>query len=504
MTDFPDSSGTVSRGAFLLTLFQLVSKVFYLLFFVLLGNLPDTLYGKIEGLLVLGSTFFILSDFGIEAWLTRELANNPEGTTARLPRIASLKVTLTGLAGFLLAVWIFRTVATGWEEVSGLTWIVFGCGVYMTALSFQSYLRSISRAHQRFEVEGRMAVADKFLTLVLGGIALMFFQSVLGLMWTFALASSMATLYGWIRVSRFQPRLAPMGAPDFSVLRAAYPFALSSICILLFYYMDRLMVFQLIREGDVALARYSRGYRIVMGLLLFPQMMSVAIYPMFSKLSLAPEERINVGRSSLRTLLFLALPLVVGGWVVGGGLLDLLFPHGDPEAPSWVFDRYLGWDASSANLTEAAVLRVLLLSLPFPCCNYLFGPALNAIGKERLNLAASATSLVANIGLNLFLIPRLGPVGAAGATTVTQFLYAVVLYSFLRKTDTSWFDGSAIGRYLGISLAMGTVLLLLDQFPVVVSIPMGGVVYGGAVWFLGGWPEDIRILLPRRFRKSEP
>jgi len=495
MSDSPDSSGIVTRGAFILTLFQLASKVLYLVLFILLGNLPDEIYGKLEGLLVLGSTFFILSDVGIEAWLTRELSNRPEETSRRLHSLSVLKLLLTVIAGILLAVWILRTVATRWENVPGVPWVVLSCVIYMAALSVQSYVRSISRAHHRFELEGRMAVADKFFTLLFGMIALFFLQSVGGLMGSFAIAGSVAAFYGLIRVSRFQSGLAPTAWPEFSILRKAYPFALSSICILLFYYMDRLMIFQLIEEGDVALARYSRGYRIVMGLLLFPQMMSVTLYPVYSRLLEDPRERARVGTLSLGTLLFIAFPLVVGGWAVAGPLLDLLFPHGDPNAISWSLDKTLGWDASPANLTEATVLRILLLSLPFTCCNYLFGPALNALGKEKWNLLSTVITLLVNIALNLLLIPRYGPGGAAAATTATQFLYSAAMYSFLRKTEASWLTGFAVWRFLILAIGMGVLLVLIDGLAVYWAISIGGIFYLASVWILGGWPEGIRDLL---------
>lgn len=500
MSEISDSSGIVARGAFLLTLFQLASKVLYLVFFILLGNLPDILYGRLEWLLALGSVFFILSDFGIETWLTRELAKDPRAPERNLTGVSSLKTILTLFASALLALWILQTAAAGWEAETRPPWVVLGCMVYMAALSLQSYIRSIARAHHRFEIEGAMAVADKFFTLLFGAAVFFLARSLLGLMAAFALAGTAAALYGLIRIRPLGLRLAPVSLPEWSVMRKAYPFALSGICVLLFYYMDRLMIPQLLEEGDAALARYSRGWRIVMGLLLFPQMMSVAIYPMFSKLTDRPADRAEVGAASLRTLLFLAFPLMVGGWATAGPLLDLLFPQGDPHAPNWRWDAVLGWDASVARSTESAVLRILLLSLPFTCCNYLFGPALNALGKERLNLAASAVTLLANVGLNLLLIPRLGPVGAAAATSITQFLYSASMYFFLRRTEASWISGIALWGYLGLAFGMGGAITAMGDLPVYLSIPLGGILYLTATGIMVGWPEEMKRLLPGRFR----
>ncbi|MCB9769688.1 MAG: flippase [Candidatus Omnitrophica bacterium] len=469
MNSSTDESGTVARWASILTLFQIGSKILYAIFLILLGNLPDVIYGRLEYMLALGSVFAILADLGIEAWLTRELAKHPEKISRELSEISSLKVYLTLFSGALLVAWMLGWVAPEWGESKAVLFTVAACSLYMMALSIQSYVRSIVRAHHRLEIEGWMAMVDKFFILVLGVVAFTQFGSLVAMMLTFTVASSISAIFGLARTRTFQRGLNPSFLPDWSVLRRTYPFALSSVCILLFYYMDRLMLYQLLEQGDVAVAKYSRGYRIVMGLLLFPQMMSVAIYPTFSKLFDRPDERVRVGVSSLQTLLFIAFPLLVGGWAVGGPLLDLLFPNTDPHSASWVWDQMLGWDASDSNITEATVLRILLLSLPFICCNYLFGPALNALGKERLNLTASAVTLIANIGLNFLLIPKFGPAGAAVATTVTQFLYAASMYLFLRTTEASWMGGFAIWRFLGLAFGMGGVLIAMGGLPVYVA-----------------------------------
>ncbi|MCA9450899.1 MAG: oligosaccharide flippase family protein, partial [Candidatus Omnitrophica bacterium] len=199
MSETPDSSGIVTRGAFLLTLYQLASKAIYLILFILFGNLSNEIYGNFEGLLVLASTFFILSDLGIEAWLTRELSNRPEETTHRLHSLSALKLILTLATGIVLSGWILLTVAPSWDEIAHTQWIVLGCVIYMVALSIQSYVRSISRAHHRFEVEGQMAVADKSFDLFFGGLVFFILPSVLGLMWAFAVAGVVATGYGLFR-----------------------------------------------------------------------------------------------------------------------------------------------------------------------------------------------------------------------------------------------------------------------------------------------------------------
>jgi O-antigen/teichoic acid export membrane protein len=472
-----------------LTVFQVASKLPYIIFFILLGNralFGEEAYGRLEGMLVLANVFFILADLGLEPYLTRQLAREPEETTAILPRLAAVRLLLTAGTAILLFAWSAIVVGgTGQRPSSTDLFLFVGCVIYMASLSGQAFVRSLSRSHHRMEVEGKMGVVDKSLTLVLGGAVLFVSGELLGVMWSFAIASCCAALYGLVIARSFQSSLYLGWPPAVSILKQSLPFALSAVCVLLFYNMDRLMLFH---YGDVPVARYSRGMRLVMGLLFLPQMMSIAIYPTLSKLKETPEDRVRVGGQSLQTLMFLAFPLVFGGWAVAGPLVDLLYGSASPDTVSWRWDRFLGWDTALRNTTEASVLRILLLSLPFTFCNYLFGPALNALDKQVWNLKASAVTAVANVLLNALLIPFLGPVGAAIATTITQALYCVALYAYLRKMDPSWIVKSRLAVLLAISAGMGLLLVLAPGLHVAIRIALGGSAYLAITRVLGAWP----------------
>jgi O-antigen/teichoic acid export membrane protein len=479
----------VARDTLVLTVFQVASKLPYVIFFILLGNralFGEEAYGRLEGMLVLANVFFILADLGLEPYLTRQLAREPEETTTILPGLTAVRVLLTVGTAILLFSWCAIVVGGTGQCPSPTDLSLFlGCVIYMTSLSGQAFVKSLSRSHHRMEVEGKMGVVDKSLTLVLGGAVLFVSGELLGVMWSFAIASCCAALYGLVIARSFQSSLYLGWPPAVSILKQSLPFALSAVCVLLFYNMDRLMLFH---YGDVPVARYSRGMRLVMGLLFLPQMISIAIYPTLSKLKETPEDRVRVGGQSLQTLMFLAFPLVLGGWAVAGPLVDLLYGAASPETVSWRWDRFLGWDTALRNTTEASVLRILLLSLPFTCCNYLFGPALNALDKQVWNLKASTVTAIANIALNALLIPFLGPVGAAIATTITQALYCVALYAYLRKMDSSWIVKSRLAVLLAISAGMGLLLFLVPGLHVTIRIALGGAAYLAITGVLGAWP----------------
>jgi len=77
-------------------------------------------------------------------------------------------------------------------------------------------------------------------------------------------------------------------------------------------------------------------------------------------------------------------------------------------------------------LRAAASLKVLGPATAILCFGYLQGSALTSIGLERRQLAITGAGLLANVGLNLWLIPWLGGVGAAWATLGSAVLYVTL------------------------------------------------------------------------------
>jgi len=487
MSENEGSLRTVAKGTAILTAFQFASKSLFAVFFILLGNralFSELDYGRLEALLTLANVFFIFADLGLEPFLTRELARDRDRTTSILPRLVSLKLFLTLLTTFFLVLVVLLGVG---ELEESNSWVLAGCALFMIALSAQSFARSVARAHDRMEVEGLMGVFEKFLTLAIGALAIGLGGSLMGVMGAFAIGSASAAIWGLWRIGRYQTSLRPGWPPAFNVVRLSFPFALTSICVLLFYYMDQLMLF--FYGGDVWVARYARSRRIVMALLLFPQMLSIAIYPTLSRLKYDPKGRAEVGRKSLSVLMFLALPLVAGGWAVGGPLVDFLYRGADPGTMTWKWDSFLGWDSKDFNTTEAAVLRILLFSLPFTCCNYLFGPALNAQDKQTWNLNASILALTGNVFLNALFIPKLGPVGAALATTLTQATYCMALYFYLRRLDSTWMTPKRIYKVLVASLGAAAIAFALSSFQILIPIACAGALYFLFTGVLGALPS---------------
>lgn len=119
--------------------------------------------------------------------------------------------------------------------------------------------------------------------------------------------------------------------------------------------------------------------------------------------------------TSSRATFFLAACAAAAFWFFGHGVLELVFGSG-----------YLTAYEPIAMLCVAQLINVAAGSV---------GTTLSMTGNEKDALVAAVFAAGANIGLNLALIPRMGAMGAALATTITMLLWnGIMLQRVWRRT----------------------------------------------------------------------
>jgi len=177
------------------------------------------------------------------------------------------------------------------------------------------------------------------------------------------------------------------------------PFALS---IVLLNFTDRLFIIQYLNLSDVAI--YSVGYKIATILTLFligfQHAWGPYVYSNFRKES----AKLEFAR------IFDIFTIIVSFMLI---VITFISP-------------YLILILATKNYLEAyKVVPFLLIGLISYSLLY-FGVGVSLSGKTYFNLVASGTGVIANIGLNMLLIPKFGIIGAAIATSISYFLMALI------------------------------------------------------------------------------
>jgi len=175
--------------------------------------------------------------------------------------------------------------------------------------------------------------------------------------------------------------------------------------------------------------------------------------------------------------LLLAVPVVLGGWILGERLLYFFY--------------------GEAFSTGAGALAILLLVQVVHVFMFLQTTCLNALDRPRDSFRVTAVAVAANIGLNLYLIPAYGIVGASAATLVTMVLNAALAYYALSRSIRVTIEPRSVGNIVLAALIMAVVLAayslvvpLSNVFVVLGAVALGGLVYCLVLLRLDGGIHD--------------
>ena len=198
----------------------------------------------------------------------------------------------------------------------------------------------------------------------------------------------------------------------------SWPFALLITLMGLYNYVDSVMLKLLV--GNEAAGSYALGYRLFYALLMFAQIFSGVLLPLFSKnianISIIKE----ISTYTVKFLLLVALTAVFVSFSYSDEIIKMLYPM-----------KY--------NAENSRTFSLLMIGFIGSVLILVYGTLLTAaLELKYLNIAAFFTLLV-NVILNTQLIPVYGPSGAAIATFISQLLFGSICFMIsYRKFKLSW------------------------------------------------------------------
>ena len=423
--------------------------------------------------LALYSYFSLLARPGLETLAVRELARAPERVGGLVADVTALQVAL-GLAAAALYAGV--VLASGRPLDERLALLLIGAPLLVQPFTLEWVYQGV----ERMGVLAVRNVAASALQLV-GALVLV--RGPQDLAWAAALQGLALAVVTTALVVAYRRDFGPLrlrvdvrawGA----LLRPALPIAASVFMVLVYYNLDKLMLG--VMRGDQAVGLYEVAYRLVMVALVPAAILSQAFFP---SLAAAHGDRpaMEAGaRAYARANLGVGLPVAVGGALLAGPLVGLL--------------------AGAEFAAAAPVLALLMANVGVVYVNMALGQPLLAWDLQTSYMWAVGGGAVANVALNVALIPRWGAWGAAWATLGAEAVVLVAL-GVLHLQTTGALPLAPTVRAAGAA-ALGVAAPVLAgtaagwPWPVAALLTLPA--YGAAAWALGvARPADLRAVLGR-------
>jgi len=259
------------------------------------------------------------------------------------------------------------------------------------------------------------------------------------------------------------------------LLGLAPTFLLISIFATLYWRVDTFMLAQLRPVEDVGY--YGGAFRVLELVMVVPQSFCLSLFPHISYAAANDLYALGaIGRNAMRYLMGISLPVSIGGILLSGPILELLY--------------------GSSFLVASSTLSILMLSIiPYSIVRY-HAYVLVGANHQQADLWLNVILSLINVMLNLIWIPNYGYLGAALATFISICAYAILQFLYLKFYLPGHGASLKIPFVIIVGCAaMTLILLLIRDGNVIISIMLGCMTYF-AIILMGGFftKSELKLL----------
>jgi O-antigen/teichoic acid export membrane protein len=262
-----------------------------------------------------------------------------------------------------------------------------------------SYYRAVARMH----VEAGIVTVGRIALVGTTIVALAIDPTVLSFAVAQAVASLITLIVTGVVLCHDVPPIVPRARALRAIAVGALPFAASGLLSYVFFRVDTLLL-RAFGIADAAIGAYSAAYRVMEAPRLAFGSIAAGVLPAATSLA-HPNQRVafrKLGTTTTAIVLWVVLPAVLAFALSPGTVIRLIFGHG--------FD---------------GAVPLLLILAPMPilmALDAVLGSLLSALGAQKRVTVVFGLCAIANVALNIALIPRSGAMGAAIATLLTEVL----------------------------------------------------------------------------------
>jgi O-antigen/teichoic acid export membrane protein len=450
---------TIFKNTFWLSAYSITDRLIKFIFLIYVARIlgaPD--YGKFTFALAFTSLFVVFHDFGLSTIVIREFAKDKRDDR-EFHSVVSLKVVLS-LAAFLL-MFLSSFFITQEPDVRKVIWIL---AVFSLVNGLTTIFYTFSQARQKMEHQAYAAVFQAILTVGFGFFVLFKIPSVENLSYSYLLAA-LITLIGVLFFFHFKVlRLKIIW--EKSVLKKfiamSWPLALAGLFGMLYSYIDSVMMgyWGMMSEAGW----YNAAYRVIYVVLMPIGFISGSFYPVLSSFFEAGKENLqNIWNKESKIMILLALPLALGGIVLAPKLIGAIYPEFPP----------------SVLVFQILAIMAGIIFFYRPLYDIMI-----VANLQKKTFWITLCGALANIILNIILIPRYSLYGAAWATVATYtVIFLISFFLTVRFTPIRPINKEVIS-VLVAAVVSGSLMSFFIKWSPIYNLNVFLSIFAGALFYI--------------------
>ena len=240
------------------------------------------------------------------------------------------------------------------------------------------------------------------------------------------------------------------------LLKVAIPLGVASVMIRIYYQIDSVLLLQISGPSEAGI--YGAAYGFLGPLTFLPGAILGSFFPVLSAVyERDPQRARRLVQICADSMAVISLPILAGTIALSGPIVHLLF--------------------GAAFQRSAGVLPILMLAFVSICFGTLAGFLAPLLNRQWRLALYSSIGAVANVALNLVLIPPYGAHGSAWATVVTEVLTMVLMLGTSLRTLQLRLVPWRMLRTVALAAAMTGVMILLRPWGLLPAGAIGVLFY---------------------------
>lgn len=390
----------------------------------------------------------VAMDLGISTYMVQEVSRNASTTSDYMGKTLSAKAVMIGPALLLILLVGFFT---GRNDQTLLVLAILAFGAVFDSLTVIFY--SVFEAHEKMAYPAVVVAVSNLLMSLIGILLLYYHQNLILLCIVFCGGAIMRLGFAgiWCIKHFGLPRWNADHPRIFELIKRGFPFALVSIFVSIYYYIDTVILSLFCPEETVG--QYNAAYRLLEAPLFVIQAVTTALFPAAAKIyAVNPAELKRVMSQVVEKAAAFGLSIAVVTALLSGKLIELVYGKTYGEA--------------------GPLLAVLIFSAAIIMPSTVCGTVIRAIGRQTVSAWVTGLGAVLNILLNLMLIPYWGALGAAWATLATEGFVLVVYFGMIRRFVGPVGEWITLMRLVFLAALWSLTLFLTRSWNVIHQIPL--------------------------------
>ncbi|MFQ3675009.1 MAG: flippase [Endomicrobiia bacterium] len=389
------------------TIGEIISRTLAFVYYVVLARMLGVeMFGIYSFTFSFSAVFMIFLDFGMNTVLVRDISANPELKQKYVSNIFSLKIII-----FIIYISILIL-----NYPKNIVVLVLLMGIILVGTAFLEFFNSIFSSVEKMEYEAVIKIVNKILLVVCSFLVLRFGYKLKGVV----LSNILVYLMSCLLCIPFIIKIVEKIGFDLDllfikkILLVSLSIGITTTIIIIYSKIDVILL-SFLKQPESEIGLYGaivKLYEVSQGI---PLLIVGASLPIFSDLYKNSKNKFRKFFKNIIMITFATSIIVLA--------IFLFFPE-------LIIRIVYGKNFLSAVLP----LKIIMASVIFMFVNYVFMSFLIVVKKQKLNVLFIVITLFVNIFCNMFLIQKIGYVGASVSKLISEFIlfcgltYFVIIY----------------------------------------------------------------------------